>query len=173
MNEPVEQIRFDIETLIDECRPSSILCVGEGAHRFVETYVAQREVMQRPCAVTKMSETALHDLKQSQRYDVGIIVNTLEYLEKDDSNQLVARLRDLHTTRFVVLVRVGGDWEDLKSEWQVSDFLSFGMKLVNRYQIDGKPMHIYTYDISTYKKTPEWLNPKDWANPELWDKFRW
>ena len=28
----------------------------------------------------------------------------------------------------------------------------------------------YIYNISSYKKSPDWLNSYNWANPELWDK---
>ena len=29
---------------------------------------------------------------------------------------------------------------------------------------------VYVYNISNYKKTPDWLNNENWANPELWEK---
>tara|TARA_B100000530_G_C15906141_1_gene467418 strand:- start:239 stop:688 length:450 start_codon:yes stop_codon:yes gene_type:complete len=29
---------------------------------------------------------------------------------------------------------------------------------------------VYVYNISNYKKTPDWLNSENWANPELWEK---
>lgn len=32
---------------------------------------------------------------------------------------------------------------------------------------------VYLFDIETYKRTPDWLNARHWANPELWDKYRW
>ncbi|MGD8939893.1 MAG: DUF6231 family protein [Gammaproteobacteria bacterium] len=34
-------------------------------------------------------------------------------------------------------------------------------------------MHVYAFDIASYKTTPDWLNNKYWANPELWDKHWW
>ncbi|WP_404840873.1 DUF6231 family protein [Alkalilimnicola ehrlichii] len=27
--------------------------------------------------------------------------------------------------------------------------------------------------MATYKTTPDWLNSRNWAHPELFDKFRW
>jgi len=39
-----------------------------------------------------------------------------------------------------------------------------------RYRADEP---IYLFDIETYKRTPDWLNARHWANPELWGKFRW
>ncbi len=32
---------------------------------------------------------------------------------------------------------------------------------------------VYLFDIETYKRTPDWLNARNWANPEMWDKHRW
>ena len=29
---------------------------------------------------------------------------------------------------------------------------------------------VFIYDISEYKDSPDWLNNKYWANPELWEK---
>ena len=171
---PVRQIGFDIDTLINECQPASILAIGERTQEYIGEYVAQKKVIHQECVVTSMPvDTALSQLKPQDRYDVGIVTDTLEFLDKDLSGQLIARLRDIHTTRFLIVVRMGDGWEQLKSVWQTVDLLSFGMKLVNRYEFDGKPIHIYKYDISTYKRTPEWLNSKNWANPQLWNKFRW
>ena len=171
---PAEQIGFDIETLINECQPASILVIGERAQGYIENYISQKKIIKQECSVTSISvDTALAQLKQHQRYDVGIVADAVEYLDKDQSGQLIASLRDLHTTRFVMVVRMGDKWDRLKSVWQTVDLLGYGMKLVNRYSFDDKPIHVYKYDISTYKKTPEWLNSKNWANPQLWDKFRW
>jgi hypothetical protein len=29
------------------------------------------------------------------------------------------------------------------------------------------------FDVGSYKATPDWLNARHWANPQLWDKYRW
>ena len=174
MHTPQDQIAFDIETLINECQPSSILTIGEQTQSFVTDYVAQKQSLNRKCTVTSISfQDALANLQETMRYDVGVVADTLEFLDKDQSGQLIARLRDLHTARFVLVVRIGDQWQHIKSVWQTVDLLGYGMKLVNRYNVDGKPIHIYKYDIATYKKTPEWLNSKNWANPQHWDRFRW
>ena len=31
-------------------------------------------------------------------------------------------------------------------------------------------VQVFIYDISEYKDNPDWLNSKNWANPELWEK---
>ncbi len=35
------------------------------------------------------------------------------------------------------------------------------------------PEPVFNYDIRDYKHTPDWLNARHWANPELWGKYRW
>ena len=42
------------------------------------------------------------------------------------------------------------------------------------YKYHGKTNNdkgvIFIYDIAEYKDNPDWLNNKNWANPELWEK---
>ena len=35
---------------------------------------------------------------------------------------------------------------------------------------DNEKAQVFIYDISEYKDNPDWLNNKNWANPELWEK---
>tara|TARA_B100000900_G_scaffold43152_1_gene32142 strand:+ start:95 stop:526 length:432 start_codon:yes stop_codon:yes gene_type:complete len=46
--------------------------------------------------------------------------------------------------------------------------ISYGYK----YQkINGNnKIKVFIYDISEYKDNPDWLNSKNWANPDLWEK---
>jgi len=32
---------------------------------------------------------------------------------------------------------------------------------------------LFGFELFGYEDRPEWLNPRHWAHPELWDKFRW
>lgn len=41
------------------------------------------------------------------------------------------------------------------------------------YKASSPNEPVYQFDIHDYKQTPDWLNPRNWANPELWDKYRW
>ena len=41
------------------------------------------------------------------------------------------------------------------------------------YKASSPDDPVYQFDIHDYKQTPDWLNPRNWANPELWDKYRW
>ena len=76
--------------------------------------------------------------------------------------ELLAALRDRANRRVVVHVgeaRIGGDVDQR--------LVALGYRRVNADDA------LYLFDIETYKDTPDWLNPRNWANPELWDKYRW
>ena len=107
-------------------------------------------------------------MKDLGRYDLGIVANTLEHQDRKTAGQMLARLRDLHTRRFVVLIPIGEDWDGHVSYWRPSDLLGYGMNLMARYQVEGKSLHLYHYSIKTYKTTPQWFNAHHWAHPENW-----
>lgn len=164
---------FDIETLLNECQPASVLTIGSGADDAVAAYREQKQLLGRDCRIARVQrDTAVENLEQ--RYDMGVVTDTVEYMDKSDAVRLLSRLRDLYTARFCVAVRIGRDWPGLTSTWSRNELLGIGMMLVNSYGDDSsRPLHLYKYDIATYKPTPGWLNPDDWANPELWNKYRW
>ena len=47
-------------------------------------------------------------------------------------------------------------------------FFSYGYKYQGKCNNDK--VLIFIYDIAEYKDNPDWLNNKNWANPELWEK---
>ncbi|KTG17767.1 hypothetical protein AUR63_06500 [Guyparkeria sp. XI15] len=76
--------------------------------------------------------------------------------------ELLAGLRDRANRRIVVHVgeaRIGDDVDQR--------MVSLGYRRLSAAEA------VYQFDIETYKDTPDWLNPRNWANPELWDKYRW
>ncbi|MDH3280012.1 MAG: DUF6231 family protein [Gammaproteobacteria bacterium] len=169
-----EAYAFDIGTLLADSRPDSILSIGPNARALVTDYLEQRAFLGQPCPlVTLEPAEALAKLSDLGRFDLGIVADTLEQLEKVKGSHLIASLRDVHTARFCVVVTISTPESSAKSQWTASDCLGLGMILVNAYEQDSVVRHMYKYDIATYKSTPEWLNSSDWANPELWDKYRW
>lgn len=168
-----EPYSFDVETLLNECQPGSLLVIGDGANDAVERYLEQKRVLRRQCRVEQLDrDTPVDSL--DRRYDMGIVTETIEFMDKHAAVRLLSRLRDLYTARFCTAVRVGDDWTGLSSTWTRNELLGIGMMLVNSYEDDGnRRVQLYKYDIATYKPTPRWLNPEDWANPELWNKYRW
>lgn len=164
---------FDIETLLNDCQPASILVMGSGAQTAVRAYREQKELLGKGCHVDHVEPPAASDTL-GRRYDMGVVTETLEFLDKRRALVLLSRLRDLYTSRFCVAVRIGAAWPGLTSYWHRRELLGAGMLLVNSYDATEQcRLQLYKYDIASYKPTPGWLNPDDWANPELWNKYRW
>ena len=47
-------------------------------------------------------------------------------------------------------------------------FFGYGYKYFG--PSSNSKVQVFIYDISEYKDNPDWLNSKNWANPELWEK---
>ncbi|MEX0386189.1 DUF6231 family protein [Spiribacter onubensis] len=82
--------------------------------------------------------------------------------------QLVGRLRDLHADRVLVIASGEPDGHLGRQELIGLGFQRWG----SSRDPDGR-RRWYEFDIAHYKVTPDWLNARHWANPELWDKYRW
>lgn len=152
----------DLKTLMEVARPASVLLLDPNPEGL------PAEALPPACQVIRLEGNSPAQLLELGRFDLGVVANTLEYLDRKTAGILVARLRDIHTRRFVVLAPIGQGWEGQASYWETTDFLGYGMTLLARYQVDGKPLHLYHYAIESYKTTPEWFNSKYWAHPERW-----
>lgn len=116
----------------------------------------------------------LHDrTNELPVFDVILLADVLEQLAKPDAEILIGRLRDLHSRHLLLFVRIGDDWDGIQSYWQRTDLLAHGFTLYQRYAIGDHEYDLCRFDLETYKQTPDWLNSQYWANPELWDKYRW
>lgn len=116
------------------------------------------------CVVTTLpvDQTTIEQLGD-QHYDCAVLQDLPGSLGQAAAEQLVARLRDVQAQRILWLL-------DGSVPWERKDLLALGFRLLDGSD-DGQ--RLYGYDIDNYKTTPDWLNAKHWANPELWGKYRW
>lgn len=107
---------------------------------------------------------ALAAAGQSERAGLAVAMLPAEMAPRD-ARQLIAALRDLLARQSLVFV----------PERLLDDATLLGLALTRqaRYELDGEAWQAWSYDIRTYKPVPDWLNPKFWANPENWDRYRW
>lgn len=103
---------------------------------------------------------------QEPRYSIGIVWDFPFPLSNAGSERLLARLRDLDCE--AVYVRCVAQRARLKSWSGQLRALGF-MPLKKR---DEHPPLFY-FDIYDYKRVPDWLNSRFWANPHMWNKARW
>lgn len=100
-----------------------------------------------------------------QRADLAVAI--LAIGDRTHAAAYIAALRDLHARRVLLFVPVDA------FEWKPTTLLSLGFSHMASYEIEGAAWQAWTYDIRSYKSVPDWLNPRFWANPENWGKFRW
>lgn len=160
--------RADIATALKEALPRTLLAIGPQADEVFADYVRAN-----PCsALTHLAAGDwLDQVSAAGRVDFVFIAGVLEYLPKQSATTLLARLRDVHAKQLYALAPIGKAWLKHTSFWEYNDLLGLGMERVDVYAKNGLPLALLKFDLRTYKTTPEWLNSKYWARPELWDKY--
>lgn len=154
----------DLSVLLETLQPSSLLLVDPNPDALPEQWLASSH----DCHVKRLQNDILSQLETLGRYDLGIVANTLEHMDRREAGMVLARLRDINTRRFVALVPLGKDWEGHATNWETSELLGYGMVMLGRYEENGRPLTLFHYNIRTYKTTPEWFSARNWANPENW-----
>lgn len=165
-----ETQQTELRSLIEKFQPRQILSIGPAGRELFAGYLKS---CQRCALYESKNAPSLVELDEFGRYDLVFVSHVLEKLPKASAEQLIARLRDLHCERLIVVLPIGTDWPKHQSHWQKTDMLGLGFSLLTEYHSNQHQVHIYAFDIASYKATPEWLNNKYWANPELFDKYWW
>ena len=80
-------------------------------------------------------------------------------LERD-----LAALRDLYAEGIVAIADT--ECPLAPSQWRALGFRPWWHDADSGITLQG-------FNLYDYKQRPDWLNAKYWANPELWDVYRW
>ncbi len=70
-------------------------------------------------------------------------------MQQKIAGQSFAKLRDVHTPQFCLIVPIGSGWTGHQSGWEPIDVLGFGVSRVNRYRQVDNTIGWYKYDIAT------------------------
>ncbi len=144
--------------------PRTLLAVGAAASGCLGGYAEAH----RDCRLEPLEgEDVPARLARLGRYDLALVAGVLEPLPVQAGAALLARLRDVHARRLLVLVRDGA------GAWDESALRGYGLRPAGSWGGAGGTTCLYEFDLYDYKTTPDWLNAKHWAHPELWDKYRW
>ncbi len=153
-------------------RPRRLMAVGDYARQLLRHYADGAAGCELEIVETEGAAERVLALKIERRYEFALIAGYLERVDSATGSAVIARLRDVLARRLCVLVRTG---EETGSEtiWSDAELSAFGLTLLNRFEQDAMQARLYGFDIASYKQTPDWLNPRHWAHPEMWGKFRW
>lgn len=117
-------------------------------------------------AWTARTPEALLSEPWQQRYALAIAYLP-DTLAATQAIHLLSSLRDLHAQQVLAFIPLNA------YHWQAADLLALGMQRHARFEQQQQIIEAWSFDIRTYKAVPDWLNPRFWANPEKWGKFRW
>jgi hypothetical protein len=153
-------------------KPASLLAMGPRAGDVLTAY----RKAHGECRITHLdgdgtlgAAALMEALAEHPRYDFVIVRGELERLDTETGAHLLARLRDVHSRRFCVLL----DSNDDEPRWRASELVAMGLTHWAGESTQATGLEMYGFDLATYKATPKWLNARHWAHPEQWGKNRW
>jgi hypothetical protein len=158
------QYKADLEQVLRQLQPQSVLCLGAPCTRAVLDYVA--------AAPDRLSRHYTEPPDDLGHFDLVVVEDLLERLDKRHGEQLLARLRDLHGGRFLLTLSSGPRSQQV-SRWERNELLALGLVMAGRYADADGERQLYRFNLDDYKTTPEWFTARYWAHPERWDKEFW
>lgn len=111
---------------------------------------------------TRLSGKKLSQLSKQRQFDLVLINHLLENLSHEEGEQLIAHVRDIYARQILLIISAD-------SEWKSEDFIGLGFRKIT----DIDQHTIWYFAVENYKRTPDWLNSRYWANPEMFGKYRW
>ncbi len=146
-------------------KPSSILLVAPSVSTSLMQHFSATSDLVFDHVVFESIAKSIAPLGQ---YDFVIVADTLEHLETGQAEQLISRLRDLHAKLLWAIIPAGGD-----QRYNRKNAVAQGMRMVSPENFGAGNLQWYEFSLQFYKPVPQWLNARNWANPERWEKSRW
>lgn len=125
-------------------------------------------------SATEWSSTTPDQLLHSpwqKRHDLAVTWLSAS-LSWQDALHVLSALRDLHARQLLAFVPANA-WSGQAIPTQADQLRALGLQQQACLQQDDELIEVWSFDIRTYKTVPDWLNPRFWANPENWNKYRW
>lgn len=143
--------------------PQRLLLIGNRELPAIDAFLS----VHPECQLAHAQPGTLPNELAAQRFDLALVVDCLEHIDKRTGLQLLGGIRNLNASRIAVLA-------DLTAcDWQETDFFALALQASERFERDEQVLHLFTYDLLDYKQVPDWLNAKFWANPKNFGKYWW
>lgn len=127
---------------------------------------AEIEIHKNHQNITLASVEKVETFQVEGLYDLVLFNNILSNVSHEKAEQLIAQVRDQHSKQLLVL-------QSETSNWETTNFIQMGMQQIAKFNPANDTPEIWYFSLETYKRVPEWLNSRFWANPEKFDKYRW
>ncbi len=99
-------------------------------------------------------------------FDFVLIKDLLETLDHEKAEHVIAQVRDIHAREVLLIL-------SNNSEWKTTDLIGLGLRQIAETEQQNETFHAWYFARDNYKKVPDWLNNRYWANPEKFGKYRW
>ena len=163
-------VRRKVTDILAAHQPDSIVACCTSPKQFIGDYLdSHRNCRFVHCrAVTGQDvETILADCTDQPRFAFGLLADLFSADEMPWAETIIARCRDLHAERLLVLLPAVRD----RGVWPDSDLVALGLRPIAN--LPAASHQLFSYDVESYRPAPDWLNARNWANPEMWNKHRW
>ncbi|HET8701250.1 MAG TPA: DUF6231 family protein [Nitrococcus sp.] len=159
-----EALKVRLQTVLARIRPDSVLIIGDALAPTIAALLGDRG------AIAHLASTeALERLPALGFHDLALVWADAA-LSAEGAAVLLSRLRDIYARKVLIIVPPALD----HAPWDRRSLIGLGFTPYGEARATAdEHLCLYQFDIATYKTTPDWLSPENWANPELWDKYRW
>lgn len=106
-------------------------------------------------------------LQRISPVDLALISHLTESMSKAEAQQWLGKIKNQYAPHVILISH-----PELAAEhgWQFTDYLAMGFRHIAGSE-DG--LQVFSYAIENYQPKRDWLNSRFWANPEMYDKYRW
>jgi hypothetical protein len=129
--------------------------------------VMNPEALQLPADTVVMRPDAFLAEPPAHRIALVLLLDVLPELDLATGQHLLGGLRDRWAEEVLILHR------QRDTRWDLSAFLALGFRREPEADAAAPAHAVYRTSLYDYKLTPDWLNARFWANPEMWDRARW
>ena len=157
-----------LRELLEHAPPKAVAAIGMLASSALDLEAgalanAQRNEFPWEEAVTRLPAIGMQDLAVASVGDGAAP-------DQATAEPVLALLRDIYARRTMLLI---SEQAAEATPWRNSDLVGLGFTRIGVFTGPAGAVNVYGFDIATYKTTPDWLNPRFWAHPQLWGKYRW
>jgi hypothetical protein len=129
-----------------EQKPASVCALDESAYLLAQNVLPATPVYR-------------HDATADSPCALALGIDILSGLNAQQAQQLINQTRLYSAPR--ILLAVPSDCALDEAAFRALGFMQSATD-----PTDG--MHVFHYDLDTYKTVPDWLNARYWAHPERW-----
>lgn len=183
-----ERIAVLLHSLATQIESFDMLLLADSPDLLLDALHSRNSSLPGKPAAFEISEVAIDfEILGTRRWPLVCVVEPA--IDKSALTRLLARVRDLHAERTIHINNC--------QSWSREDSVALGFSELNyppfatepdnandvdsestsldavAWAAHGAKIQVFEFDIRTYKSAPDWLNAKNWANPEQWDKNRW